>query len=77
MAGRAARVTTVRPARTDRLLRTVAKLVVAAEKRMSTGLEIFGVGAITAGAGMVYVPAGFIVGGILAIGLGVLIGRTE
>lgn len=35
-------------------------------------LVIAGVAAIALGAGMVYLPAGFIVGGVLVVGMGVV-----
>lgn len=55
----------------------LGRLVVAAHERVSDGLELFGAGLITAGVGMIYVPAGLIAGGVLAIGLGFLIGQQK
>jgi hypothetical protein len=42
---------------------------------IADGLGFAGAGAIAYGAWLIYVPAGFLVGGMLAIGLSVLIGR--
>lgn len=40
--------------------------------RINSVLEVAGLSSITAGAAMVYRPAGFIVGGVLAVGYSVL-----
>ena len=42
---------------------------------IADGLGFAGAGAIAYGAWLIYVPAGFLVGGTLAMGLSVLIGR--
>lgn len=54
--------------------RAVAALKTA-EESVSTGLELVGAGLVTAGVALIYVPAGFITGGLLAMGLGYLLGR--
>lgn len=46
----------------------------AAHEAVSTGLELAGAGLVTAGVALIYVPAGFIVGGLLCVGIGFLIG---
>ena len=43
--------------------------------RPRNGLGFAGAGAIAHGAWLIYVPAGFLVGGVLLIALSVLIGR--
>lgn len=42
---------------------------------MSASLQIAGALAVTAGAGLISLPAGLIVGGIFAIFVGIAIGR--
>lgn len=42
---------------------------------MATALQIIGAATITAGATLIYPPAGFIVGGIFAILIGLALGR--
>lgn len=46
-------------------------------ERLTTLLELVGLGAVTAGAALIYVPAGFITGGVLAVGVGVLLGLPQ
>ncbi|GAA4849690.1 hypothetical protein ACFQ34_33875 [Pseudonocardia benzenivorans] len=43
-------------------------------ERLTTLLELAGLAAVTAGAALIYVPAGFITGGVFAVGVGVLLG---
>jgi hypothetical protein len=42
---------------------------------MSTSLQIAGAVLITAGAALIFIPAGFIVGGVLAILIGYALGK--
>lgn len=51
------------------------KRVEAAHAGISTTMELAGCAFITVGAATIYAPAGWIVGGLLTIGLGYLIGR--
>lgn len=64
--------------RSRRLLGAVRRATVrvrVAEAQLSTPLELVGAGLITSGVSQIYVPAGYIVAGFLAIGLGFLLGR--
>lgn len=42
---------------------------------MTTALQLIGAAFITAGATLIYPPAGFIVGGVFAILIGLALGR--
>lgn len=51
------------------------KMLAAAAGHMPDGLMVAGGGAVSYGAGMVYEPAGWMVGGVLLIAAGVLAAR--
>jgi len=48
-----------------------------AADQLPDALMVGGVGAISAGAGMIYAPAGWIVGGLFALAAGVLVARKQ
>lgn len=58
-------------------LRSIAAQVTAfASSNAADGLFVAGGGAVSYGAWLVYAPAGFIVGGVLAIAAGVMVARS-
>jgi hypothetical protein len=58
-----------------RLRKFVALLMHAAPHVVVDGLGFAGAGAIAYGAWLIYLPAGFLVGGVLAMALSFLFGR--
>lgn len=72
-----AKSTTVKPSLADRLIRAAARIAVALDRNLIAGLVVGGGGTVAYGVSMIYVPAGVIAGGLLAMGLGVLLGRAQ
>jgi hypothetical protein len=59
----------------NKLLKSLAHAAAAVARQAPDLLALGGAGAISYGAGLIYEPAGYIVGGVMALSIGVLAAR--